>query len=312
MDLDLTENISFKIEGELGKYNSLPVESLIKIAQSFQDLVHTIARHHLETQGILDISNFNIELFDFKKSSAVPSFKLTPRYKQTLTDNVVQQRKLVSEKINGILNLSNNGDYLALQTLYPNASVRNAIVETTFNFLNSFGDSPVSVVKEESEGKFVPLYKFQKFNEETKKSLMTKVLKEKSKSETIKKTAFAKVEIITREGKKPHNKIEEVYTNTNKSLSYDPEILVVGNLIYTLRYPLRCKFEKEDDFYSIQSELIDLIGTGKSEDEAEKNFAQEFDFIYKRYNELADNQLSDRIKFIKSIINYLVLKVEVQ
>lgn len=139
---------------------------------------------------------------------------------------------------------------------------------------------------------------------------MTTAVEQKVKSETQKIITFAKVEITTREGQKPKNKIEEIYTNNNESLSYDPEIIVIGNLIYYFRFPLRCKFEKQEGFYTIQSELLDIIGTGESEDEAENNFAQEFDFIYKRYNGLAESQLSERINFIKSVVNNMVIKVE--
>lgn len=312
MEFDLTKNISFKIEGELGKFNSLPIESLIKIAKSFQDLIHTIAKYDLETQGIINLSNFDIELTDFSKGSAVPSFRLTQRYIPTLNDNIGEQRFLLSKKVNEILNVSDTGNYLALETLFPNSYVRNIIVENSFAFINSFGDSPVAIVQEKSNGEFTQLYKIHKFSEEIKKSMITKVVEPKGKSESKKQTAFAKVEITIKEGKKPQNKIEEIYNITNKNLSYDPEMLLVGNLIYTFKYPLRCKFEKEDGFYTIQSELLDIIGTGATEDEAEKNFAQEFDFIYKRYNELLDNQLSDRLRFIKSILNHLVLKVENQ
>ena len=60
----------------------------------------------------------------------------------------------------------------------------------------------------------------------------------------------------------------------------------------------------------IQSELLDIVGTGETEDEAEINFAEEFSFIYKRYNELTDEKLSDRIVSIKTILNYLVKSVE--
>lgn len=122
------------------------------------------------------------------------------------------------------------------------------------------------------------------------------------------KYAFAKVKISKNKVGVFSNKIEEIYTN--KSLSYDPEMLLVGNLIYTFKYPLRCKFEKEDGFYTIQSEILEIIGTGQTEDEAELNFAQEFDYIYQRYNELEEKKLSEKLKFTKSVLNHLVLKVE--
>ena len=102
------------------------------------------------------------------------------------------------------------------------------------------------------------------------------------------------------------NKIE----NTVYTLDYAPENIVTGTKVYYLRYPLRCLFEKEDDYYIIKSELIDIIRTGETEEEAEQNFAEEFDFIYKRYNELSDNKLSERIKVIKTFLNYMIEKIK--
>ena len=56
--------------------------------------------------------------------------------------------------------------------------------------------------------------------------------------------------------------------------------------------------------------MLDIIGTGETEDEAEISFAQEFDYIYNRFNELDDSQLTERIKNIKLFANYLVKSIE--
>lgn len=91
--------------------------------------------------------------------------------------------------------------------------------------------------------------------------------------------------------------------------SFVTDTIISNNRTYSLNFPLRCKFEKEDDYFLIESEMLDIVGTGKTIDDAEKNFSEEFDFVYKRYNELADNKLSDRIKRIKIILNSLVHNV---
>ncbi|MCW3107786.1 MAG: hypothetical protein JWQ09_2292 [Segetibacter sp.] len=92
--------------------------------------------------------------------------------------------------------------------------------------------------------------------------------------------------------------------------SFVTDTIMFNNRTYNLSFPLRCKLEKEDDYFLIESEMLDIVGTGKTIDDAEKNFSEEFDFVYKRYNELPDNKLSDRIKRIKIILNSLVLKVD--
>lgn len=79
---------------------------------------------------------------------------------------------------------------------------------------------------------------------------------------------------------------------------------------YILKFPLRCHFEKEDDYFVIHSEMLDIIGTGKTEDEAELSFAEEFDYLYHRLNELPEEQLSSHFNMVKSFINQMIDKIE--
>ena len=45
-------------------------------------------------------------------------------------------------------------------------------------------------------------------------------------------------------------------------------------------------------------------------DDAEKNFSEEFDYIYDRYNQLSDKEMSERIRRTKNILNSMVKKIE--
>ena len=56
--------------------------------------------------------------------------------------------------------------------------------------------------------------------------------------------------------------------------------------------------------------MLDIVGTGKTIDEAENNFSEEFNFVYTRYNQLPETKLGDRLKRIKTILNSLVQKIE--
>ena len=56
--------------------------------------------------------------------------------------------------------------------------------------------------------------------------------------------------------------------------------------------------------------MLDIVGTGKTIDEAEANFSEEFNFVFKRYNELPENKLGDRLKRIRTILNSIVLKIQ--
>ena len=83
-----------------------------------------------------------------------------------------------------------------------------------------------------------------------------------------------------------------------------------GNKCYQLNFPIRCLLENEEDYFILTSEMLDIVGTGETEQAALKSLAQEFDFIYQRYNQLPDEQLSDRLKNIKKILNLTVKHIE--
>jgi hypothetical protein len=121
-------------------------------------------------------------------------------------------------------------------------------------------------------------------------------------------TVIGSIKIIKNKGKITMT-IQETYPKSNHSLSYSPEIINIRNKKYVLNYPLRCLFEKEDNYYIINNEQLDIIGTGLSKEDAEINFNEEFDYLYTRLNSLDDNQLNKRLLRIKYTLNNFVKEV---
>jgi hypothetical protein len=116
--------------------------------------------------------------------------------------------------------------------------------------------------------------------------------------------------IVTKtSGGKENAKIQERYPKQRYSLAYSPAAISVNSKTYMLSYPLSCLFEKEDGYYVITSEQLDIIGTGLSKEAAEANFNEEFDYLYVRLNSLDDSLLSSRMLRIKSTINNFVKSV---
>lgn len=308
MKTNLEKGLSIKIEGELGKFQTLPIEALIKIAQNFQKLVHSIAELEIQTEGGIDLENFNVEISDFKKGSVIPEFILTPRIKYTTGNDVEKQRDFVSGRVDKLLSIVNIGNYLELKKEYPEPYKRNIIVEGLFGFTASFGNAPVSFGSTTKGNKFKQAYKLHKFKEPVKKSLISEI-KEIRKEESIFITkAVGNIEVKRKDGKL-QTKVTNFFEDKHADLSYCTDTIVHRETVYELYSPLRCKFHKEDDYFLIESEQLDIIGTGLTKDEAEKNFAEEFNYIYQRYNELTDNKLSDKIKRIKKILQAIVTKV---
>lgn len=303
MELDLEKGLSLKIEGELGKHQSLSVDSLIKIAQSLQELIFSIAKYDLPVNEAIDLNNFKIELTDFKKGSAIPTFALTQRVIPITTSDYITQRNEVGRKLNQLLCISDQGTYINLREIYPEQIIRNELVDKLYNFTTSFKNSPVYIYE---NGNIEYGYKPKKFKQATKNDLLVKIKEvDQDKDE---ENAFATIKII-RKGGKTQNRIQEVIMPAHNSLSYSPEVININNKQYIFNFPLRCLFEKEDDYYLIQNELLDIVATGLTQDDAETNFNEEFDFLYNRLNSLNNDKLSKHLSRIKGIINSYVKEI---
>jgi predicted RNase H-like HicB family nuclease len=304
MKLDLNTGISLHIQGELGRYNSLPIDVLIRISQNLQELILSLAKNNVESNDSIHLDDFKVELFGFKKGSAIPQFIFTKRVQTSISD-IDKQRTLVSKKFEELMNLSSKSAYLEINTLYPDSIRRNDIVDKLYDFTNSFGDSPTTIVDvHDINNSLKPLYPINRLKPEEKKSLTTKIVEVSDKSHE--QIVVGTIKLITNKSGKTSKKIDTLYITNNKTLSFSPEMIVYLDTIYELNFPLHSSLEREDDYYVIHNEMLDIIGTGKTEEEAEMNFSEEFHYIYKRYNELSDDQLSDKLKRIKILLNHVV------
>lgn len=307
MNIDLSKGLNLRVEGEVGKYNTLPIDYLIKLASNLQKLIQDIADNQLEVDGAIDLSNFNIELSGFRIGSAVPEFTYTKRIKGVTSGDVFEQRDFVNNKLKDYLEVANEGDYAKIKTLIPQAKTRNLIVEDIYNFASTFGNSPLTVVDFDKKGKIIPLYKIRKFKTEIKERLLTKITEIKEVKEEFE--GVAKIKVV-REGNKITRKIQNDFVDKHADTSYRTEVITYNGKVYELASPLRCKLELEEDYYIIESEMLDIVGAGKTINEAEANFSEGFDYIYTRYNQLKSNEMSDRIKRIKTILNSIVIKID--
>lgn len=309
MKIDFNNGTYIEIGGELGKYNSLPIDVLIKLAQELQELVFTLAKYDLPTTESVDLNNFKIELVGFLKGSAVPKFSFSPRSENKTGLFWEVQRKTVNEKFEKLVEVSNIGDYGKIIELYPEPFKRNPIVENLYSFVNSFGTAPVSFVDyDEVNERITPIYKINRFKPAVKKDLITEI---REVLDNVSETdeAVGKIKISKRGGKTTR-RIIDMYSGKKYSLEYATDIIVSDTRNYMLKYPLRCLFEKEDDYFIIQSEMLGIIGTGLTEDDAENSFAEEFDFIYNRLNTLDDNSLTNHNRLIRIIITQIIDRIE--
>lgn len=303
---------NLQIGGEVGKYNSLPVEYLIEIAKNLQNFLQTLAKVNISDGATIDLNNFKVELTGFQKGSAVPQFIFTPRRQLTLEADIDNQRLLVRQKFDEIVEASGKGDFAKVRELYPDAYRRNEVVDGLYSFVNSFGNSPVNVVdlnSKKGKDNIIPLYRIRPFAKEVRDRLITTVIESKA-LETVEEISLRRVVTTYRGGAKIKTKTVEEYSDKQAALSLAPDQIISSTHTYRLIGPLRCLLEKEDDYFVLTCELLDLVGTGLSVEEAQQSFAEEFEFIYNRYNTLPDTELTQRLQSIKTILNALVKQVD--
>lgn len=308
MKINLEEGIDIQVDGELGKYHTLPIDSLIKLANNLQELVFSIANADLPQDSAIALETFQIELSGFSSGSAVPKFSYSPRAELRSGFNFQEYRGKVNNKLEILFEISDSGDYSKLLNLYPDDVKRTLIVENLYTFANGLGSTPVRIVKKEGSS-FIPLYGIKKFKSGVKEALVVKL--EPREIETAENgEAVARVKITRKKGR-VRKTIMNLYTQDKYSIEYSPTIIVCGTNKYILEHPLRCLFEKEDDYYVIHSEMLDIIATGYSQDEAEDAFGAEFEYVYNLLNSHSDTQLTKHNLFIKNAINKLVKSIEV-
>ena len=115
-------------------------------------------------------------------------------------------------------------------------------------------------------------------------------------------TSMALVEI--KEGKaKP--KILELFAEIKNPVFTFAKI-EFENTHYKLRYPIYCELIHEEDSYSLENKQLGIYAFGKTVDEAQSNFAEEFDYIFTRYNSLSDDELTQDVLTIKQFLNLIV------
>lgn len=302
--IDLNKGINLKIEGEIGKFQTIPVDTLAKIGQRFQDLVLTLAKHDLAADEAIDLNNFKLELSDFNKGSAVPQFSFTNRIQTTISD-YKNQRNLINEKLTELLEVADTGDYLSIKKMYKKKLSRNEVTHRLYDLVNSFGDSPVAIV---GGGKTMKrLFKIQKFKPNVKNKLIEKpnvVAEEKIEENTV-----GSIKVVREGGKVVRKKVVEIYDDGNTTLSYSTDKIEHEGRVYEINHPLRCLFLKDGNYYIIQNELLDLIGTGNTQEEAEQNFFKAFDYSYMRFNN-PKVKLNKRLTAVRDILRVIVKSVK--
>lgn len=123
--------------------------------------------------------------------------------------------------------------------------------------------------------------------------------------EPVKRTSMARVE-ITQGITKPKvlNIFDEIQNPVWKFNKIEHE-----GTVYELKFPIFYELiQEEDGSYFLFNEQFGIHVYGKTLEEAQVNFAEEFDYIYNRYNDLPDSELTESVITIKKSLNLIVAK----
>ncbi|HNW97990.1 MAG TPA: hypothetical protein PKK00_06230 [Bacteroidales bacterium] len=305
MKIDLTKGLNIEIGGEMGKHGTIAINYLIKLGKSLQELVTSIAKNTVESS--IDLNNFELDLLGIKKCCTVLEIKYSLP-KQHVLGNIDEQRLFVNDQLDNLIKLSDKSDYLKLLELYPDAFRRNYIVENLYAFTTSLGNTPVRFIDYDKNNNVVPIYKIRKFNIETKNKLISDVLNVTEPGLTEEFVGHIKITNIP--GKKPRQKVLDYFDRPNLCVAFKPISLRYFDRLYIFNDYLLCEVSRENNNIIIKHPMLDIIGVGESQVDAEVDFSEEFDFLYRRCNELPDKKLTKRLQKIKKIINLFVNRVE--
>lgn len=305
MKIDLVKGLNIEIGGEMGKHGTISLNNLVKLGKSLQELVTSLAKYTLESS--VDLNNFELDLSGLKKCCTLLEIKYSPARQQVLAD-VDEQRLFVNDQLDNLLKISDSSDYLQLMDLYPDSLRRNFIVENLYSFTSSLGNAPVRFLNYDDSNKLVPVYKIRKFKAEIKNKLVSDIVS--PIDETEPSECIGRIQLIKSPGKKPKKKVLDYYDTPNLCVAYNPTSIRYYSRNYIFMSDLMCEVTKEGNNIFIKNSMLDIIGVGNTQMEAEIDFAEEFDYIYRRYNELPDDKLSSNILTIKKLLSIYVKKIE--
>jgi|GEM_PF-5446329 hypothetical protein len=305
MEANILDGVYLRIGGEAGRTNGLSWHIFAAMFDHLQNLITLLAKYEMDTDLSPDLKSFEIELFDFKPGSAVPAFRVVPSVQRTLMSAENEQMNAVAERFDELMSYANNGAYEQFFSKDILEEVRYDIAEELYGFIQSAGNSPLSIVRPVTDnGKltYSQVYKVPKFSKMQSEYLLKPSRRRKTAEEP--EQIFA---LIQRVGKR--RTIVDLYENKDTVLSIAPSQIVLDDRIYHLHNPLNCTVQKEDGNFIIENQMLDLVAAGSTLDEAEHDLYKEFHESYQLLSSISDSELSDRLLRAKIMFNAYIKEI---
>ena len=310
--VDLQSEIVFSIDGEEEKNHTLSWEIMKKIGDNTQKLIDTLIKFSPEENKISPELT-RLVFSGFFNGSAVPAWRL-PNLPNLLfsVQNEVNQ---LNNDFNFIIKSLDKGNFQAIADNYNEAGVKNEVIDVVYDFSNSAGTKPFSLVKRlpNTPGKFKSIAKVRKMEIKHKNLLYAKIPKTKQTSKD-KIEVFASLKVSDYDSNKLpkfSRKDLHLYHEKEATLALKFDYIETEKKMYTLKGEVPFILSNLDkQAYSIDSPLLDIYAYGTTVKEAEEDFFLQFDYTYQRLTNLADAQLSEHLKNAKTLILLLVDNVK--
>jgi hypothetical protein len=305
--IELHKELLLHIAGEEEKNNIISWEVLKKIGDSTQELINVLAKFSLQDKPINE-EYTKLRFTGFFKGSAVAAFKL-PAPPNLLFETEPEFKALDIDFTKTVTSI-NKGNFQEIADRYNTPEVRNKVIDAVYNFTNSAGTRPFSIVQKQKPGVYKPLAKVRPMTIQ-QKNLMLIVPKKTSDETSIEVNAVHKVKISKTSTGKTTTKTLKKYIGdeTTPALRFDS--IEANGKIYVLHNEVVfCIIDDKPNIVNIENTMLDIYATGSNLKEAEQDMSLQFDYTYQRLNQIPNDKLSEHLLKAKNYINLLVHEVK--
>lgn len=306
--LELDKELLLRIGSE-GSAHTVSWEVMKNVGDKLEALILSVAKNNINGLGNISLDNFKLDFSGFYNGSPVPSWKFNSHpIASIFNDDVI--RKSVIEDFTEIVRNVDTGNYQQIADKYVNPSAKNDIVKKIYEFTNSAGDIPVSILRRQSNNKFKKVYSVRRLNKSIYDQLIVReTTPHPIDNQPLESTAVAKVILKQNKTGKMSRKTSAIYDDKEATLSLKYDFVETGSKRYIFNFPLLFQLSQEGKGTIIENEQLDLYAAGSTMNEAKKSLFDQFDHTYCRLNELSNDQLSEYLLQVKQYYSFIIKSI---
>lgn len=303
--IDLQDELLIRVAGKEEENHTISWDLLKKIGDNTQNLIDTLIKS--TPYEFLKPDQAKLIFVGFFGGSAVQAFRLP---EQSSLFPIRKEYDQLNKDFNFILKSVNEGDFQKIADKYKEPLVKNNVIGAVYDFSNSVGTKPLTVVRREPNDKYKELAKVRKMTMK-QKGMLTVVIQETNTNKQAELTEAVGKLLITKNSKgKTSKKILQLYNQKEAELSLSFDHIETGKRIYHLKSNITFRITSDDKkSVTVENHLLDIYAFGTTMLEAEQDLFEQFDFTYRRLTQVEDDKLSQHLLDAKKYITLIVSKI---